>query len=401
MNRKAKTPIAVQEPGGSMKRILVLMADYGYGHRSAANAISEALQETHGQDCVIEIVNPLNDEDAPQFFRDNQANYDKLVREMPDLYKLGYQVSDSPVASSLIENTMTLMLFNVLRKIVRQHQPDVIVCTYMFYPAILSAVFAIEKLRIPLFTVVTDLATVQKLWFHPQADLCLVPTQTVHDLAVDAGLPLEGVKITGIPVHPVLAKGRQDQASIRLNLGWRPDLFTVLAVGSKRVEHMYDSLRALNHSGLPLQLAVVAGGDDNLYQRLEQTEWHLETHLYNFVTDIASLMRAADCVLGKAGGLTVTEALACGLPLILVDVLPGQETGNAEYVVSGNAGDLAREPLEVLEVMCHWLENGQELYNKRVQNARRLGFPRAAYDVAELVWAAAMAPGEMDKPMAT
>jgi 1,2-diacylglycerol 3-beta-galactosyltransferase len=186
-----------------------------------------------------------------------------------------------------------------------------------------------------------------------------------------------------------------------LNLGWRPDLFTVLAVGSKRVEHMYDSLRALNHSGLPLQLAVVAGGDDNLYQRLEQTEWHLETHLYNFVTDIASLMRAADCVLGKAGGLTVTEALACGLPLILVDVLPGQETGNAEYVVSGNAGDLAREPLEVLEVMCHWLENGQELYNKRVQNARRLGFPRAAYDVAELVWAAAMAPGEMDKPMTT
>jgi 1,2-diacylglycerol 3-beta-galactosyltransferase len=371
-----------------MKRILILMADYGYGHRSAANAISEALQETHGQNCVVEIVNPLNDERAPAFFRDDQANYDRLVREMPDLYRLGYHVSDNPVGSSLIENAMTLMLFNALRTIVRQHQPDVIVCTYPIYPAILSTVFAVEKRHIPLFTVVTDLATVQKLWFHPRTDLCLVPTQTVYDLAVDAGLPPEKVKITGIPVHPDLAKGKQDQASIRLNLGWRPDLFTVLAVGSKRVEHMYDALRALNHSGLPLQLAAVAGGDDNLYQRLEQTEWHVEAHPYKFVTDMATLMRAADCVLGKAGGLTVTEALACSLPLILVDVLPGQETGNADYVVSGNAGDLAREPLEVLEVMCHWLEKGQELYNKRVQNARRLGFPRAAYDIAELVWAA-------------
>ncbi len=254
MNQRPWTDVSQTSLGGNMKRILILMADYGYGHRSAANAISEALQETHGQDCVVEIVNPLNDERAPAFFRDNQTNYDRMVREMPDLYRLGYQVSDSAVASSLIENAMTLMLFNVLRKIVRQHQPDVIVCTYLFYPAILSAVFAVEKRHIPLLTVVTDLATVQKLWFHPGTDLCLVPTQTVYDLAVDAGLPPEKVKITGIPVHPELAKGKQDQASIRLNLGWRPDLFTVLAVGSKRVEHLYDALRALNHSGRPLLL---------------------------------------------------------------------------------------------------------------------------------------------------
>jgi 1,2-diacylglycerol 3-beta-galactosyltransferase len=373
-----------------MKRILILMADYGYGHRSAANAISAALQATHGQDCVVEIVNPLDDERAPALLRENQANYDRLVREMPDLYKLGYQVGTSPVASDLIENAMTLMLFNVLRRIVREHQPDVIVCPYPFYPAILSAVFTAEKRHIPLLTVVTDLVSVHRLWFHPQTDLCLVPTQTVYDLAVEAGLPPERVKITGIPVNPDLAKGKQDQASIRSSLGWRPDLFTVLAVGSKRVEHLYDSLRVLNHSGLPLQLAVVAGGDDQLYRRLQETDWHVETHLYNFVTDMAALMRAADCVLGKAGGLTVTEALACGQPLILVDVLPGQETGNAEYVTSGNAGDLAQDPIEVLEVMCHWLEKGQELYQWRAQNARRLGRPRAAYDVAELIWAAAV-----------
>jgi 1,2-diacylglycerol 3-beta-galactosyltransferase len=240
-----------------------------------------------------------------------------------------------------------------------------------------------------LLTVVTDLETVQSLWFHPVADLCLVPTQTVYDLAIEAGLPPEKVKITGIPVRPELVKGNQDQASLRLSLGWRPDLFTVLAIGSKRVEHLYDALRVLNHSGLPVQLVVVAGGADELYRRFQETEWHVETHCYNFVAEMGTYMRAADCILGKAGGLTVSEALACGLPLILVDVIPGQETGNANHVVSGNAGVLARDPIEVLETVCHWLAKDRSLYRQQAENARRLGYPQAAYTVADLAWAAA------------
>jgi 1,2-diacylglycerol 3-beta-galactosyltransferase len=100
-------------------------------------------------------------------------------------------------------------------------------------------------------------------------------------------------------------------------------------------------------------------------------------------------MRAADCVLGKAGGLTVSEALACGLPLIMVDVIPGQETGNAEYVVSGNAGVLASNPMDVLEATCHWLEKDHLYYREQANNARQLGRPGAADDAAELTWALA------------
>jgi UDP-N-acetylglucosamine:LPS N-acetylglucosamine transferase len=160
---------------------------------------------------------------------------------------------------------------------------------------------------------------------------------------------------------------------------------------STRVEHLYDGLRVLNHSGLPIQLVVVAGGDDELYRHFQETEWHVETHCYNFVAEMPSFMRAADCILSKAGGLIVSEALACGLPLILVDVIPGQETGNANYVVSGNAGVLARGPIEVLVLLCHWFEMDRLLYRQQAQNARQLGHPRAAYDVADLAWAAASA----------
>lgn len=91
------------------RRVLILMADFGYGHRSTAIAIAEALQETHRQNCVVEIINLLDDERAPVFLRNDQTNYDRLVREMPDLYNLEYKVSDIPLASSLIERAMTLL----------------------------------------------------------------------------------------------------------------------------------------------------------------------------------------------------------------------------------------------------------------------------------------------------
>jgi 1,2-diacylglycerol 3-beta-galactosyltransferase len=369
-----------------MKRILILTADYGYGHRSAANAIAQALQETHGEDCQVEIINPLDDPRAPVFLRDGENGYDRIVREAPDLYKLSYCASETRFAGILIKGSWTLMMFNILRDIIHEKQPDVIICTYLFYQGILSAVFELENRHIPLVTIVTDLETLQPLWFHPVADLCLVPTQTACNLAIKAGLPAEKVKIVGIPVRPELLKGDQDRNAIRKSLGWREDLFTVLAIGSKRVGGLYDAVSVLNHSGFPLQLVIAAGGDNELYQRFQGIEWHVETHVYNFVSEMGTFMRAADCVLGKAGGLTVSESLASGLPLILIDVIPGQETGNANYIVSGNAGVLAEAPTDVLEAMAHWLENDRCLYQEQAQNARRLGHPRAAYDAAELAW---------------
>jgi 1,2-diacylglycerol 3-beta-galactosyltransferase len=375
-----------------MKQILILTADYGYGHRSAANAIAQALQEKHGQECSVDIVNPMEDPHAPAVLRDGANNYDKMVREAPDLYKLTFQVGDTQVISGIVKGGITLMLFNAIRKIIHEKQPDVIVCTYSSYQESLAAIFDLEKIYIPVLTVVTDLATVNRLWFHPVADVCVVPTQTVYNLAIKAGLPPEKVRIIGIPVNPELMQGNQDRAALRRSLGWQEDLFTVLAISSKRVEHLYDALYILNHSGFSLQLVIAAGGDEDFYQRCQETEWHVPTHIYNFVDEMGTFMRAADCVLGKAGGLTVSESLACGLPLILVDVIPGQEIGNADYVVEGDAGVLTNNPTEVLEAMSHWLEKDHVLYQQQAQNARRLGRPQAAFEIADLVWGLTTTP---------
>ncbi len=370
-----------------MKKILILMADFGYGHRNAAKAIAEALQVTYGPACSVDIVNPIDDPRAPAFLRDDQSVYDRLVTERPELYQFGYQVGDTWLAGHLLEGSLTLMLFDVLRDILRQRQPDIVVTTYPFYQGILAAVFAAEGQRRPLATVVTDLAAVNKLWFHPVAGLCLVPTPDVYQQALAAGLPAETVKLTGLPVRPDLAVDNDDPAALRAQLGWRPDLFTVLAIGSKRLERLDQALRCLNHSGWPLQVVAVAGGSADLYQRLQATNWHVPAHVYDYVADMGRFLRGADCVLSKAGGLIVSEALACGRPLILVDVIPGQETPNADYVVAGGAGVLAQDSQAVLEAVCHWLESDRRLYHEQASRARQLGRPRATFEAAELIWA--------------
>lgn len=382
---------------GKTKRILILTADAGLGHRRASEAMSAALRETHGAECRVDIVNPLDDERAPALLRDSQADYDQLVTRIPGLYRFGYRASDAALPTAVIEQALTVILYDVMRRIVRRYAPDVIVATYPIFLPAAGAVFAVQERGVPLITVVTDLATVHRLWFQDATDLCLVPTLTTYDMALAAGLPSEKVRITGIPVDPALARS-EGRAALRARLGWHPDLTTVLAVGGKRVSGLGETLAVLNHCGWPLQLVVVAGGDDELYLQLQETEWHPVTHTYNFVRNMPEMLHAADCILCKAGGLIVTEALACGLPILLFDVIQGQETGNVEYVVEGGAGELAEDPFEVLETMCHWLEHGGELLRVRADNARRLGRPRAAYDAADLIWEAAQRSSALVRP---
>jgi 1,2-diacylglycerol 3-beta-galactosyltransferase len=356
------------------RRILILTADMGFGHRSAANAVRAAMEELHGHEAIL---------------RENENDYDKLVREMPKLYRLGYQFIDTPISSAIIESGLTVLLYEALDDILRSFKPDVVIVTKENYLTPLNAVFTMTERAIPVVTIITDLGTVHRMWFNDVSSYTLVPTQRVYGMAVQARLPTDRVKITGIPVHPRLTKETRDPAAIRAELGCRADLTTVLAVGGTRVNNMGDALNVLNHSNLPIQIIAIAGGDDALYVQWQTTEWHVPTKVYNFVDNMPTLLRAADCILCKAGGLIVTEALASGLPIMLVDVIQGQETGNAEFVVENGAGELVRTPVQVLEVMCHWLLDKRQLLLQYAENAQRVGRPRSAYDAAELAWASA------------
>ena len=365
------------------KRILILTADAGFGHRSAANAIAAALSEREGEACRVAIVNPLEDPRAPKVLRFAQHDHDRMVRESPQLYNFGYRASDGSFPVGVVEQALIAMLYATMRDILAAEQPDAIVSTYPLYQAPLAAIFALRRRYLPVLTVVTDLATVHTLWFNDEVEMCLVPTDIVLNKALENGLPADRVELTGLPVNPVFGRPVH-KAELRRRLGWQTGRTVALLAGSKRVTKLEPVADVLNHSGLPLELALVAGGDEALLANWRGTDWHLPAHVYGFVEDMPSLMLAADFVICKAGGLIVSEALAAGLPLVLVQVIPGNETGNADLVIEGGAGELASEPLAALQCVFHWMEHDGALLSQRSANARKLGRPNAAARIAEL-----------------
>ncbi len=372
------------------KHILILTSDAGFGHRSAAKALQAALELKCDDKCEAVVVNPLEDPRTPAFLRDSEEDYTRLVRNAPDLYRFGYKTSDREIPSSIIGNVLTLSLYEVMGELVREHQPDVIVSTYPMYQSALVAYFALNEICVPLIVVVTDLATVHRLWFEPDAELCLVPTEVVRKLALENGVKEDKIHITGIPVSPRFANNTRSKEDIRTELDWDPYLPTFLAVGSQRVERMVETLNVLNHFGLPLQVAATAGRDYGLMDRLRDMEWHIPFHIYGYVDNMADMMLASDAIIGKAGGLMVTESLACGLPIMLIDMIPGQEEGNRDFVIENGAGVMVEEPIQVLEALAHWMKNDSRGLEEAAENARRVGRPNAAMDAADMIWKAAL-----------
>ena len=369
------------------KHILILTADAGMGHRSAAEAIKYAIEQKSGDQCRTTIENPLNHPKTPELLRRSQTDYDEIVKRLPELYKMGFKASNASLPASFMEGTFIVALYEAIKDLIHQYQPDLIITTYPIYQAPIHAVSVIKKLHLPLITVVTDLSTVHQVWFHAGAMRCAVPTEIVRQKALKSGLTPDQVLLTGIPVHPRIIDFKQiEKQDLRQTLGWPQDPLNVLVVGSPRIEGLLDTIKLIDHSGYDLHLVLVAGGDQTLYQRFQETDWHHPATTYDFVDFLPKLMRAADMIVCKAGGLIVTESLASGLPLMLVHALPGQEIGNVDFVVENQAGMMCRTPGEILETLSIWLRNDRLLLEKTAQNASHLIPDDAAFKIADLAW---------------
>lgn len=366
------------------KQVLILTGDAGLGHRSAAEAVRDAIRQKYGQHCQVEINNPLDHPKVPSFIRDSQSDYDKIVKHLPDLYKVGYEVSDASLPASLMEAGYIVVLYEAMREIIAEAAPDLVITTYPLYQAPLKAVFQLSEMDIPFITVVTDLVTVHHVWFNSGATLCTVPTETVRDKALESGLTSEQLLITGIPVNPkIAALQEQDKREVRASLGWDPDQTTLLVAGSPRIPKLKKKIEIIDQCRMNFQLAVISGGDDALYEELQALTWQHPTKLYNFVDNMPTMMRAADLIVCKAGGLIVTESLASGLPLMLIHALPGQEIGNAEYVVDHQAGAFSEDAEEILKTLATWLGNQQATLQQIAKNAAGLGKKEAALQIAD------------------
>jgi 1,2-diacylglycerol 3-beta-galactosyltransferase len=383
----------IQEPRVSRKCVLILTADAGFGHRRAAEAIEIALADLYGNQCEVIVVNPLHAADAPDIVRQIEAGYDGMVVDDATLYRIAYHATDAPVVSDIISELTTRLLNDTMLKLVQEYQPYVVVTTYPVYAQPVAKAIEQTQRDTALAVVITDLTDVHSLWYSPAATMHFVPTVHIRQQAIEHRIPATRVRVTGLPVHPAFDREKQDTSILRAELGWKSDLPTCLIVASARTRQIAAIVRLLDRAGLGLQLAVVTGGDEKLFDALNREQWQGVVHVYGRVDNMPSLMKASDLIVSKAGGLIVSEALACGLPIVISEALPGQEEGNARYVVDGAAGAWAPGAVEVLATVASWLLGEHSQLEQAQAKARALGKPRAAYDIAEGVWGLAKPVG--------
>jgi processive 1,2-diacylglycerol beta-glucosyltransferase len=241
---------------------------------------------------------------------------------------------------------------------------------------------AAKRLRTPQLMVITDFEA-HRLWAtQPCAHFFTATEETARYLQC-YGVSAGDVSVTGIPIHPVFAEAKSP-AACRARHGLAGDRPVLLQMaGGHGVGPMAELYRALLAVEVPIELVVVAGHNAAARQHLEvlQVPPRHRRHILGFTRDMDELMAAADLTVTKPGGLTTSEALARGLPLVIIYPVPGQEDRNSDYLLENGAAIKINHVPTLAFKVNSLLRDASRLARLKA-NARRLGRPRAAFDIA-------------------
>lgn len=325
--------------------------------------------------------------------------YGPAIRYNPRLYGRFFHITDKvrrveagkAVASPLIHNGLMRLIITV--------KPDVIVSIHPMLNHVTINALKDLGLHIPFLTVVTDLVSVHSVWFAPGADAYIVPTEAAKQLYLARGLEPERVHLLGMPIDPKFTKPVASKEELRQKLELEPALPVVLLVGGGEGSGgLYASVRAISQARLSVQLLVVAGRNRRLYARLQRTcsSLHIPAKIFGFVHNMPELMHAADVIVTKAGPGTISEALACGLPIILNGYVPGQEEGNVDFVVQHDVGVLAEDAQALVNELRKLVKPGSTVLRRRLENAQRIRRPEASFDIARCILSFLPPPDQPD-----
>lgn len=363
--------------------IVFLFSDTGGGHRSAAQAIIEALELEFPGQTTHEMVDIFR-EYAPPPLHLAPDIYPPLSR-MPHVWGMGYHISDGPRRTRLFYQMIWPYIRWGLSRLIREHPGDLIVSVHQLPNAPMARAITMSGKRTPFTTVVTDLVSTHAAWFTSRANLIVVPTSAAYRHALHMGISPEQMQIVGLPVAEKFCCPGREASEIRSRLGWPQDRPVILLVGGgDGMGPLETTARAIDAAGLPVALVVVTGRNKKLKNRLDKYHWKIPAIIEGFVTEMPDYMRAADVLVTKAGPGTISEAFIAGLPMILYARLPGQEDGNVDYVVENGAGIWAPRPEEVVRALRSWLKNPQQRQQAH-EACLRLARPQASREIARLL----------------
>lgn len=325
--------------GSQPKKFLILHASAGHGHLKAAQAIAGAIR-VQSPGALVLVEDALDF--FPKFVKKNYvSSYLYAITQAPAMWGVTYFFSDNrhlyPV-TRILRRLFNHFCGKNLEKLMLAEKWDAILSTH-FMPAEVSAHMRRKGLlqSTQLVTVVTDFL-VHRFWLAKETDLYSGMCEETRAMLEREGIDPAKIRITGIPVADIFGK-REDAAAMRLKLGLNPAKFTVLFTsGGMGASSIQEPVARFCRGSADVQAIVVCGNNPALKSALDAKAKELPNLLaLGFVNNMHELMSAADLVVGKAGGSTTSETLAKGVPMMILEPVPGQETYNRDILVARGA----------------------------------------------------------------
>lgn len=387
-------PLVATTPGRPARAdrvaLLFLLADTGGGHRSAARAVCEALEEAYPGRFRPVLCDPLAGPGSARLLRWVTGLYGPVTRLAPWAWGAVYYACDARWVMRLLQRTLLALADGPVLGAVAAHGPAAIVSFHPLTGGAAAKAGRRQSRGVPTVTVVTDLVTSHAAWQLGGPDLMAVPSATVRRHGRRDGLAANHWVAAGLPVAAgfrggPLAPG--ERAALRRSLSMRERGFlAVLTGGGEGSGGMARRAAAILRSSDDICVVAICGRNLRLRRKLARRAARAGGRLkvLGFAENMSDWLRCADVVIGKAGPATIAEAACCGAPLLLTSHLPGQERGIARLVAEAGAGRAAPRRRQMLRDLGELRRNPAALEAMRAASAG-LGRPGAAAAVAALL----------------
>jgi processive 1,2-diacylglycerol beta-glucosyltransferase len=366
------------------KNILILHASVGAGHTRAAKAVAGALA-LEAPDANVVVVDAL-DLARPLFKRVYGEGYLDLVERAPALFGYLFELTDRRPSPRALGDRMRRAVqrwsLGEFVDLLERGNWDAVVNTHFLAPELIAALRREGRFSAPQMTVVTDYDA-HRIWVHDPTDRYCVASSMAAASLRGHGVKASTIGVTGIPIDPAFSTPVDRETALSqfgLSGGYP---VVVQAAGGHGVGPLEENFRAILASTVPSEIVVVCGRNEAARARLTKIKppSRHRVKVLGFTDQMRTLMAAADLLVTKPGGLTVSEALACGLPMAVINPIPGQEERNADFLLENGAAVKASSAAALTGKIEDALSDEKRLREMRGR-AKKLGHPRAAFAVA-------------------
>jgi processive 1,2-diacylglycerol beta-glucosyltransferase len=323
-------------------RILITTAAYGEGHNAAAHALAAAFNEdAPGTALVVDIFALTH----PRLNSIVRRTYLAAINGTPTLWRLIYAGMDLP--GFMAVGTWFLgAQSRKLEEVIDRERPVAICSTFPAYAALLEKLARTGRLGVPHYNIVTDSISINSVWWRPGCDGWFVPNEDSAEVMREAGVDSARLHVTGFPVTPFFSKNEGVVTRPSLDGGAAPRVLYIINSGTRNAEETARLLLAEDE----WEITCTVGRDETLRATLQAAAAgrRRRADILGWTDQIPRLLMSHHVVVSKAGGATTQEAIAARCPMIVNQVVPGQEEGNCELLLRHGAGALATTPRAVI-----------------------------------------------------